>query len=117
MIEYEYREGDTDPIEITLMDGDSAAVITGYASVSVFLRSQDGQKQSEASTSNSGVVVVTAASGAVKIDPALLSSALLYSKKRYYGYFVVVDGDGNRSSFPNDEEFAIVMKERFSGDE
>lgn len=113
---YYYREGDTEPITITLMDGANSASITGYSSVSIFLRSSDGSAQSEASTADSGITVTTAASGIITLDPSKLTTPLLYSKGAYVGYVIVVDGTGKRSSFPSNEEFEIRMRERFSGD-
>lgn len=113
---YSYREGSTEPITINLKDGTTAANITGYASVSLFLRSADGLAQSEASTADSGITVTTAASGTIALNPSLLTSALLFSKVSYFGYVIVVDGSSKRTSFPSDDEFEIVMRERFSGD-
>lgn len=113
---FDYREGSTEPITITLKDGTSGANITGYSSVSIFLRSSDGLVQSEASTADSGITVTTAASGIITLDPSKLTTPLLYSKGAYVGYVIVVDGTSKRSSFPSNEEFEIRMRERFSGD-
>jgi len=113
---FSFREGTTEPITITLYDGATAANITGYSSVSLFLRSLDGVVQSEASTADSGIVVTTAASGIITLDPTKLTTALLFSKELYYGYIIVVDGTSKRSSFPSDGEFVFKMRERYSGD-
>lgn len=113
---YYYREGDTEPIDITLMDGANSASITGYSSVSVFFRSSDGSAQSEVSTADSGVTVTTPSSGLISLDPTKFTTPLAYSKGAYSGYVIVVDGTGKRSSFPSNEEFEIRMRERFSGD-
>lgn len=115
-IKYFLREGTTEPITVTLKDGTSGANITGYTSVSVFLRSADGAVQSEGSTADSSVTVTTAASGIVAVHPGLLSTALAFAKDFFYGYFIVVDGSGKRTPFPSDGEFIIKMLERFSGD-
>ena len=117
MITYYYREGTTETITITLYDGASPANISGYSSVSLFLRSGDGSAQSEAVNSNGGITITTAASGIIALNPSLLTTPLLYSKEVYYGYVIVVDGTSKRSSFPSNEEFAIKMLERYSGDE
>lgn len=113
---YYYREGTTEPLTITLYDGATAANITGYSSVSLFLKSADGAAQSEASTADSGIVVTTAASGIITLDPSKLTTALLHSKEVYYGYVIVVDGTSKRTAFPNGKEFTIVVTERYSGD-
>jgi hypothetical protein len=115
MIKKEYREGDTDPVAITLMDGEDPADITGYASVSLFLRSKDKQEQVEKATGGNGITVVDADAGEITVT--FEEDELAFAKSRYEGYFIVVDGSGNRSSFPNDEEIAFVMRERLSGDE
>lgn len=112
---YSFREGDTDPIVVTLYDGQDPANITGYGSVSVYLRSIDGAVQSEATT-GSGVTVTGASTGEISIAPDGLTTPLAYSRESYYGYFVVVDGSGKRASFPSNGEFIISMLERFSGD-
>lgn len=114
--EFKYREGTTEPIDITLYDGTTAANITGYTSVSLFLKSLDGASQSEASTADSGITVTSASAGTIKLHPSLLTSALLYSKEAYTGYIIVVDGSSKRSSFPSDGEFVFKMLERYSGD-
>jgi hypothetical protein len=116
MITYNYREGTTEPITMTLYDGATAADISGYSSVSLFLRSTDNSVQSEATTANGGITVTTAASGVIALNPSLLTTALLYSKQGYYGYVIVVDGTGKRSSFPSNEDFVFRMLERYSGD-
>ena len=111
-----YREGTTEPITITLYDGADAANITGYASVSLFLRSADGTAQSEASTADGGIVVTTAASGIITLDPTKLTAALTHAKEVYYGYVIVVDGTAKRTAFPSGKEFTIIVTERYSGD-
>lgn len=115
-VKYYFREGTTEPITIFLKDGTSAANITGNASVSIFLRSSDGATQSEASTADNGITVTTAASGEIALHPALLTTALLFSKERYYGYIIVVDGTSKRTSFPSNDQLEFIMLERFSGD-
>lgn len=115
-IKYYFRQGTTEPITMTLKDGTSAANITGYSSVSIFLRSADGAVESEASTADSGITVTTAASGIIALNPALLTNALLFSKERYFGYIVVVDGSSKRTTFPSNDQLEFIMLERFSGD-
>lgn len=114
--DFDYRQGTTEPIAITLYDGTTAANITGYQSISIFFRSVDGTAESEASTADSGITVTTAASGLIVLHPALLTNALLFSKGHYFGYIVVVDGNGKRSTFPSNGYFKFVMLERFTGD-
>lgn len=111
-----FREGTTEPVTITLYDGTTAANITGYTSVSIFLKSADGATQSEASTADSGIVVTTAASGIITLHPSLLTTALLFSKEYYTGYIIVVDTSSKRSSFPSDGNFIFRILERYSGD-
>lgn len=106
-----YREGTTEPITITLKDGTSAADITGYASVTIFLRSQDGATQTEAA-----LTVTTADSGIVSLDPGDLTTPLVFSDGAYFGYIIVVDGSADRTSFPSNGEFLFSMLERYSGD-
>lgn len=113
---FKYREGTTEPIDITLKDGDSAANITGYTSVALFLRSADGAAESEASTADSGITVTSASAGTIKLHPSLLSAALTYAKRVYYGYIIVVDSSSKRSSFPSNDNFEFRMLERFTGD-
>ena len=113
---FKYREGSTDPISITLYNGTTPADITGYGSVSFFLRSTDNSVQSEASTTDSGITVTTASAGAIVLHPNLLTSALLFSKVAYLGYVIVVDGTGKRSDFPGGDGFVFKMYERFTGD-
>lgn len=113
---FSYREGTTEPIAMTLMDGTSGAVLTGYTSISIFLRSEDSAVQSEASTADSGITVTTAASGIIALNPALLTTALTFAKRRYSGYVIVVDGNSKRSSFPSNGEFLFNVLERYSGD-
>lgn len=113
---FNFREGTTEPIAITLYDGATPAVLTGYQSISIFLRSLDSAVQSEASTADNGITVTTAASGLIALHPALLTTALLFSKERYVGYIIVVDASLKRSSFPSDGEFVFKMLERYSGD-
>lgn len=114
--EFKYREGTTEPIDITLYDGATAANITGYTKVSLFLRSLDSAVQSEASTTDNGITVTSAAAGTIKLHPSLLTTALLYSKEAYLGYIIVEDGSSKRSPFPSDGEFVFKMLERYSGD-
>lgn len=113
---YDLREGTTEPITVTLMDGTTAASITGYASVALYLRSADDAVVVTGTTAGGGVSVTTAASGIVAINPASLSTTLLYSKGYYKGYFVVTDGTGKLSKFPNGAEFEIHMREKYTGD-
>ena len=108
-----FRQGTTDPLEITLMDGDSVANLTGYASITIFLRSADGLAEVE-KTTPTDVTCATPSSGVVSINFG--ASDLLFSKASYNGYVIVVDGSGKRSSFPDDGEFTIDMLERFTGD-
>lgn len=115
-IKYSFRQGRTEPVTINLKDGTSAANITGYSSVSIFLRSADGAVESEASTADSGITVTTAASGEIALHPALLTNALLFSKERYFGYIVVVDGSSKRTDFPSNDQLEFIMLERFTGD-
>lgn len=112
-ITYHIREGTTEPIDITLKDGTDAASITGYSSVSLYLRSIDGTAEVEKSTTD-GISVTSAATGAITVTFG--STDLEYSKLKYNGYIIVVDGTGARSSFPSDGEFVFQMHERFSGD-
>lgn len=116
MTTFFYREGTTEPIDITLKDGSSAADITGYTSIGLFLRSGDGSHESEASSTDNGITVTSASAGTIQLHPSLLTSALLYSEKEYRGYIIVVDGSSKRSSFPSDGEFVIKMLERYAGD-
>lgn len=115
-VKYYYREGDTEPIDINLLDGTTAANITGYTKVSLFLRSEDGGVESEAHTTNSGITVTTASTGAIQLHPSLLTTALLFTESRYFGYIGVWDANGKKSSFPNGDEFEFIMKEKFAGD-
>ena len=111
---FNYRQGTTEPVNVTLMDGTSAANITGYGSVAIYLRSKDGSVSVEKNTSD-GISVVSASAGTLTITFG--ASDLLYSKELYKGYIVVVDGTGKRSSFPSDGEFVFKMLERFSNDD
>lgn len=109
-----FRQGTTDPLEITLLDSDGAAAnITGYGSITIFLRSADGLVEVE-KTTPTDVTCATPSSGVVSINFG--ASDLLFSKASYNGYVIVVDGSGKRSSFPDDGEFVIDMLERYSGD-
>ena len=112
---YLYREGDTDPITIYLLEGTLPANITGYTKISIFLRSEDATEESEASTDDDGITVTDEATGVIALHPDLLTEPLLYAKVKYFGYVIVEDGDGNRASFPADE-LEFIMKERFGGD-
>lgn len=116
MTTYSYREGSTEPISITLKEGDTAANITGYTSISIFFKSEDGAVQSETSTADSGITVTSASTGAIVLHPDKLTTALAYAKRHYHGYIIVVDASSKRSPFPSDGEFTFVMLERFSGD-
>jgi hypothetical protein len=113
---FTYREGTTEPITITLYNNDVAADISGYTKVSIFLRSADGGTQSEAATTDNGVVVTTAASGVITFHPSKLTTALVYSKGAYYGYIIVEDSASKRTSFPSNGNFVFEMLERYSGD-
>ena len=148
-INYYVREGTTDAITITLYDGDTAADITGYSEIWLFLRSEDGLSQVEKSTVNTspsasasysesaspsaspsaslsaspspsapavpgGISVTHASTGVISVSFG--ENDLLFSRKCYNGYIIVIDGTGKRSSFPNNEEFRFVMRERFTGD-
>jgi hypothetical protein len=113
MKEYQFREGDTDPIDITLYNGTTAAVITGYTSVAIFLRSEDGAAEVEGVTPASGVTVVDAAAGTIRFHPSAATGTMTYAKNRYFGYVLVIDGTGKRATFPT---FMIQMLERFAGD-
>jgi hypothetical protein len=108
-----FRQGTTDPLEITLMDGDSVANLTGYASITIFLRSADGLVEVE-KTTPTDVTCATPSSGVVSVNFAVAD--LLFSKGSYHGYVIVVDGSAKRSSFPDDGDFVIDMLERYSGD-
>jgi hypothetical protein len=112
-ISIDFREGTTEPVNITLMDGSSAANITGYGSVSIFLRSEDGATQVE-KTTPTDVAVVSASGGTITVTFG--ASDLLFSKVQYRGYIIVVDGTGKRTSFPSNGEIVFKMRERFSGD-
>ena len=110
-----YREGTTDPVNIILKSDGSPAVITGYTSVSIFLKSLDGVATVEKATGGSGITVNDDTAG--DIDVQFAEDDLLYSKSRYSGYVIVVDGSGNRASFPEDEEFVFIMRPRYSHDD
>lgn len=110
---YQFREGTTEPVNITLMDGTSAANITGYGSVSIFLKAETDGTQVE-KTTPTDVTVVSAAAGTITVTFG--ATDLLYSKVQYRGYIIVVDGSGKRTSFPSDGEIVFRMRERFSGD-
>ena len=111
-----FREGNTEPVDITLYDGTTAANITGYSSVSIFLRSEDGTAQVEGTTPSSGVTVVSAAAGTIQFVPASATGTLTFAKNLYYGYIIVVDGSSRRTSFPSDGDFVFKMLERYSCD-
>lgn len=113
---FDFREGDTEPKGMTLLDNGVGANITGYTSVSIFLKSSDGLVESEASTANGGITVTTAALGVIALHPALLTVALVFSKQYYFGYVTVVDGNGKRSTFPQGKPFMFRMFQRFPGD-
>lgn len=111
-----FREGNTEPVDITLYDGTSAANITGYTSVAIFLRSEDGSVQVEGVTPSSGVAVVSASAGTIQFVPAAATAALTFSKVSYSGYVLVIDASGRRTTFPSDGEFVFRMLERYTGD-
>lgn len=111
---FQFRQGTTEPVNITLMDGTSAANITGYGSVAIFLRSKDGAASVEKSTSG-GISVVSASAGTITVT--FDAGDLLYSKDYYTGYILVVDGTGKRTYFPSNGEFVFKMLERFSNDD
>lgn len=102
-------------MSITLYSEGSVADITGYTSVAIFLKSQDGEALVEKATGGSGITVTDAANGVIGVQFG--ESDLLYAKRRYSGYVLVVDGSGNRSSFPEDEEFVFVIQPRYSNDD
>lgn len=110
-----YRQGTTDPVTITLYSRGSPADITGYTSVAFFLTSRDGQALVEKATGGDGITVTDADAGAISVQFA--EADLLYSKISYSGYVLVVDGQGNRAAFPEDEEFLFVMRPRYSNDD
>ena len=110
-----FREGTTDPKNMILHSDGAAADITGYTSVSVFLKSNDGTALVEKTTGGGGVTVNDASAGDISVQFA--EGDLLYSKRKYSGYALVVDGSGNRTSFPGDKEFQFVMQPRFSNDD
>lgn len=110
-----YREGTTDPVSITLYSNGSAANITGYTSVAIFLKSHDGEVSVEKATGGSGITVSDAAAGEISVQ--FDEDDLLYAKRSYRGYVLVVDGSNNRSSFPENEEFSFLMRPRYSNDD
>lgn len=112
---HHYREGTTDPVNIILYDNGSPADITGYTSVAIFLKSRDETVQVEKATGGSGITVNDAAAGDISVQ--FSESDLLYAKRSYSGYVIVVDGSGYRSSFPEDEEFVFVVRPRYSSDD
>lgn len=114
MITKYYREGTTDPVNIILKANGSPADITGYTSVAIFLTSMDGLAAVEKLT-GSGITVNDASAG--DIDVQFAEDDLLYARGRYRGYVIVIDGSGNRASFPEDEEFVFVMRPRYSNDD
>lgn len=103
-----FREGTTEPVNITLYDGTTAANITGYGSVTIFLKADDGTEVEKTAA------VVDAAAGTITVTFG--ATDLLYSKTLYRGYVIVVDGAGKRTSFPSNGEIIFKMRERFSGD-
>lgn len=105
---FDIREGTTKPIVISLYDGDSPAVITGYSSVTLYLKAGDGTTVTKTPT------VVTAATGSLTVSFA--ATDLLFSKVQYSGYIVVVDGAGKRTPFPSNGEFLFTMHPRYSND-
>ena len=109
-----YREGTTDPVNITLYSRGSLADITGYTSVAIFLKSADGATVVEKATGN-GITVNDAAAGDISVQ--FDEGDLLYANGGYNGYVLVVDGSGNRASFPEDGEFTFVMHPRYSNDD
>lgn len=111
---FRFRQGTTEPVNITLMDGSSAANITGYTSVALFLRSKDDSLLVEKSTSD-GINVTSASAGTLTVTFG--ATDLLYSKDYYTGYILVVDGTGKRTSFPSNGEFIFKMLERFANDD
>lgn len=111
---FEIREGTTEPITVTLYDGTTAANITGYSSVALFLRAEDGTTISKTDGVGGGITVTTAASGLLAVSFG--ETDLLYSKRNYSGYIIVEDGTGKRSAFPSDSEFIFNVRERFSND-
>lgn len=110
-----YREGTTDPVSITLYSNGAAAAITGYTSVAIFLKSNDGEALVEKATGGSGITVTDAANGVISVQFA--EDDLLYAKRSYRGYALVIDGSGNRAPFPEGEEFVFVMHPRYSNDD
>lgn len=115
MINKYFREGTTDPVNIILYDNGSAANIAGYTSVALFLKSADELTTVEKATGGSGITVNNAAAG--DIDVQFDEGDLLYADGSYSGYIIVVDGSGNRSSFPEAEDFVFVMRPRYSNDD
>jgi hypothetical protein len=110
-----YREGTTDPVNIILYSRGSPAPITGYTSVAIFLKSGHGSAVVEKVTSDGGVTVNDAAAGDISVQFA--EDDLLYANASYSGYVLVVDGSGNRASFPENEEFVFIMRPRYSNDD
>lgn len=110
-----HREGSTDPVNIILHSNGSPADITGFASVAIFLLSANEQVTVEKATGGNGITVNDAAAG--DIDVQFGESDLLYALGWYTGYVIVIDGSGNRSSFPENEEIKFVIRPRFSNDD
>jgi len=113
---FTYREGTTEPVDIVLYNNDVVADITGYTKISIFLRSADGLTQSEAATTDSGITIILANAGQIRLDPTKLTTALTYAKGSYFGYIIVEDSVTKRTSFPSNGNFTIQMLERYSGD-
>jgi hypothetical protein len=113
-IKKHYREGTTDPVNIILYSRGSPADIAGYTSVAIFLTSRDGSAVVEKAT-GSGITINDAAAGDISVQFA--EDDLLYANASYSGYVLVVDGSGNRASFPENEEFIFVMRPRYSNDD
>lgn len=115
MITKHHREGTTEPVSITLHSNNAAADITGYTSVAIFLKSRDGLALVEKATGGSGITVTDAENGAISVE--FVEDDLLYAKRHYSGYVLVVDGSGNRSSFPENEDFLFMIQPRYSNDD
>lgn len=113
--QFQIREDTTEPINITLKSNGSAADISGYSSVSIFLRSVDNPTVGvEHDTVDGNVVIVSAAAGTITVQ--FDENDLLNSMSPYSGYILVVDGTGNRSTFPEGDEFLFIVGERYTDD-
>jgi hypothetical protein len=119
------REGLTEPQSFRLeqIDPDtdikSAVDITGYGSVSLFLSPEGGRGDNVTLSTTNGKISITSANPAAD-DPhgtfTFEVADLKATRQSYVGYFLVVDGGGNRIYFPSDDDLRFVILGRLPND-